>query len=79
MLPKYQGYLVRHPAPPRLAIDPAPFGYFEYAYAMKCRLRRFKAQDKPFMSLGYPNSEARKRIEHAPEAPCYKPQGEHKL
>lgn len=47
-LPKYRGYLVRHPAPPELAIDPRPFKFDQLRYTP---------------SLVYRNSEARKRQE----------------
>lgn len=47
-LPKYRGVLVRHPAPPSLAINPAPGKWNELRYKYY---------------LGYRNSEARKRAE----------------
>jgi hypothetical protein len=49
-LPKYRGYIVRHPAPPEFAINPAPGKWDELRYKYY---------------PGYRNSEARKRAEDA--------------
>ena len=44
----YRGYLVRHPAPPELAINPSPYKYNEPRYLIR---------------TSYETSEARKRRE----------------
>jgi hypothetical protein len=55
-LPKYKGYLVRHPATEGI-IDARPFGYLNPETAALNRLRRWNRVH----ITGYTNSEARNR------------------